>query len=184
MKNRRMTEPNIKQGGKMNYIHHYASPLGGITLASDGVFLIGLWFDNQKYFAETIKGQVFKKNLPIFNETDKWLDIYFSGHAPNFTPFFKLDASPFYKRVWEILLTIDFGKTMTYGQIALQIAKEKGVSSLSAQAVGAAVGHNPVSLIIPCHRVIGANGRLTGYAAGLDKKAKLLELEQKAVRNL
>ena len=161
----------------MNYLHHYQSPLGGITIASDGKALIGLWFDGQKYFADTIDKNTPEKLLPIFELTDKWLDIYFSGVNPDFIPPLKMNTTTFRKAVWEIMLSIPFGKTMTYGEIAQKIAAQRGLKRMSAQAVGDAVKHNSISLIIPCHRVIGAKGDLTGYAAGLDKKIKLLKLE-------
>jgi len=161
----------------MNYLHHYQSPLGGITIASDGKALIGLWFDGQKYFADTIDKNTPEKLLPIFELTDKWLDIYFSGVNPDFIPPLKMNTTTFRRAVWEIMLSIPFGKTMTYGEIAQKIAIQRGLKRMSAQAVGDAVKHNSISLIIPCHRVIGAKGNLTGYAAGLDKKIKLLKLE-------
>lgn len=162
----------------MDYTNHYGSPLGGITLASDGEALTGLWFDGQKYFAAMLQEDHKEKLLPIFAETVCWLDIYFSGKKPDFTP--KLHprtTSSFRKAIWDILLTIPYGKTMTYGEIASLIAKQNGITRMSAQAIGGAVGHNPLSLIIPCHRVVGANGSLTGYAGGIDKKLKLLTLE-------
>ncbi len=162
----------------MEYIHHYDSPLGGITIASDGKAITGLWFDGQKYFADTLDKDFEEKELPVFEQTDQWLNIYFSGNAPGFTPPLKMKTTPFRKVVWEIMLTIPFGQTMTYGMIADRIAKQKGLSRMSAQAVGGAVGHNAISLIIPCHRVVGANGSLTGYAGGLDRKVKLLSLER------
>ena len=163
----------------MSYIYHYRSPLGGITLASNGDKLLGLWFDGQKYFAARMRGESEEKTLPVFEQTEKWLDIYFSGKLPNFTPPLDMSGlSPFRKRVWEIMLTIPFGKTMTYGEIADRIAKQKGLSKMSAQAVGGAVGHNSISLIIPCHRVVGTNGSLTGYAGGIEKKVQLLTLEK------
>ena len=162
----------------MDFITHYLSPLGGITLASDGEALVGLWFDGQKYFADALGGQhAVRDDLSIFDETRCWLDIYFSGKAPDFTPKLSMRASDFRKRVWEIMLTIPFGRTMTYGDIARQIARERGISTMSTQAVGGAVGHNSISLIIPCHRVVGANGSLTGYAGGIDKKLRLLQME-------
>ena len=167
----------------MDYIASYQSPLGGITLASDGIALIGLWFDEQKYFADTIGIDRIEKNLPIFKETKKWLDIYFSGKEPDFTPALQMRTTPFRQRVWEIMRTIPFGQTMTYGQIAEKIAQEKGLKQMSAQAVGGAVGHNAISLIIPCHRVVGTNGSLTGYAGGLDKKVQLLKLEKIPLEN-
>ena len=162
----------------MEYTHHYVSPLGGITLASDGEALTGLWFDGQKYFADTLDPQHNDKGLPVFDEAGRWLDVYFSGKAPDFTPKLQMKTTEFRKAVWEVLLTIPFGQTMTYGEIAIAIAKEKGINRMSAQAVGGAVGHNAISLIIPCHRVVGANGSLTGYAGGIDIKMKLLELEK------
>ena len=161
----------------MDYKWHYDSPLGGITLASDGEALTGLWFDGQIYFADTMSDDSKKEELPIFVQTCHWLDIYFTGREPDFTPRLKMNATPFRKAVWEVLLTIPFGKTMTYGEIAKLIAQNRGVSQMSAQAVGGAVGHNSIALIIPCHRVVGSRGNLTGYVGGLDKKAKLLRLE-------
>lgn len=165
----------------MEYTHHYDSPLGGITLASDGEALTGLWFDGQKYFADSLDLEHEEKVLPIFKEAAKWLDIYFSGRAPDFTPALSMKTTPFRKAVWEILLTIPYGETMTYGEIADRIARQKGIPKMSAQAIGGAVGHNAISLIIPCHRVVGANGSLTGYAGGIDKKVKLLQLESVVV---
>ena len=160
------------------YVHHYISPIGGITLASDGEALTGLWFDGQKYFADTLDPQHKEKDLPVFDEADRWLDVYFSGKAPDFTPKLRMKATEFRKAVWEVLLTIPFGQTMTYGEIAAIIAEQKGMNRMSARAVGGAVGHNAISLMIPCHRVVGANGSLTGYAGGIDKKVKLLLLEK------
>lgn len=174
----------------MIYTHHYDSPLGGITLASNGTELTGLWFDGQKYFGDTLpkNDMIPEKNalaethkekfLPIFERVIRWLDIYFSGKAPDFTPPLHMQTTPFRKAVWEIMLGIPFGKTMTYGEIAEKIAKQKGLAKMSAQAVGGAVGHNSISLIIPCHRVVGTNGSLTGYAGGIEKKVRLLTLEK------
>lgn len=161
----------------MFFISKYKSPVGEITIASNGEMLTGLWFDGQKNFADTLLENYEEKDLPVFEQTKKWLDIYFSGKAPDFTP--PLDMcgiSPFRKRVWEIMLEIPFGQTSTYGKIAKQIAEETG-KKVSGQAVGGAVGHNSISLVIPCHRVVGTNGGLTGYAGGIDKKIKLLRLE-------
>lgn len=162
----------------MTYIYHYHSPLGGITVSSNGREITGLWFDGQKYFGDTLTKNYEEKDLPIFEETKEWLDIYFSGKAPDFTPPLKMDTTPFRKAVWEIMLTIPFGQTMTYGEIADRIAKQKGLAKMSAQAVGGAVGHNSISLIIPCHRVVGTNGSLTGYAGGIEKKVQLLTMEK------
>lgn len=165
----------------MEYVHHYASPLGGITVAGTENAVTGLWFDGQKYFGSALSSKCEEKNLPVFEQADLWLDIYFSGKAPDFTPPIFYKTTDFRKAVWEVLLKIPYGETMTYGGIASEIARQKGVSKMSAQAVGNAVGHNPISLIIPCHRVLGADGSLTGYAGGIDKKARLLELEKTKV---
>ncbi len=162
----------------MEYMYHYPSPLGEITLASNGTALTGLWFDGQKYFADTLENEREERALPIFAETEKWLNFYFSGKQPEVQLPLLLKGTEFRKAVWKILLQIPYGKTMTYGEIAEQIAKERGVKSMSAQAVGGAVAHNPISIIIPCHRVVGTNGSLTGYAGGMKRKIKLLELEQ------
>ena len=164
----------------MDYIWHYDSPLGGIILGSDGKALTGLWFDGQEHFAVAPPSQAECRRLPVFDETCRWLDIYFSGRDPGFTPELSLRGTPFRKAVWDILLTIPFGRTMSYGEIASAIARQKGIARMSAQAVGGAVGHNPVSIIVPCHRVIGTDGSLTGYAGGLDKKARLLDIEGRA----
>ena len=161
----------------MEYTAHYESPLGGITLASDGKALIGLWFDGQKYYADALDAEHEEADIPVLEQTKKWLDIYFSGKAPDFTPPLLMKTTEFRKSVWEIMLTIPYGKTMTYGEIAEIIAKQKGLNRMSAQAVGGAVGHNSISLIIPCHRVVGTDGSLTGYAGGIAKKTKLLQME-------
>ena len=163
----------------MEYIHHYDSPLGGITMAGDGVALTGLWFDGQKYFAAGLDAVHEKKDLPVFEQADGWLDLYFSGGIPDFTPPLSLKTTDFRKAVWTILLSIPYGQTMTYGEIADRIAQQRGLARMSAQAVGNAIAHNAISLIIPCHRVIGSNGDLTGYAGGLDRKARLLEMEMR-----
>ncbi len=162
----------------MDCICHWNSPLGGITLASDGEALTGLWFDGQAHFAETLDPDHRERNLPVFNAACRWLEIYFSGRNPGFTPALALRTTPFRRQVWEIMLGIPYGRTMTYGAIADRLARDRGLSRMSARAVGGAVGHNAISLIVPCHRVIGADGRLTGYAGGIARKARLLELEQ------
>ena len=161
----------------MIYTYHYQSPLGAITLSSNGTELTGLWFEGQKYYGDTLGKDYIEKDLPIFKETIRWLDIYFSGNVPDFTPALCMNTTPFRREVWEIMLSIPYGSTMTYGEIADIIAKKKGLTQMSAQAVGGAVGHNSISLIIPCHRVVGSNGSLTGYAGGIGKKIKLLTLE-------
>lgn len=161
----------------MDYVWHYDSPLGGITLASDGSALSGLWFDGQKHFAATLGAEREERELPVFEQTARWLDAYFAGRVPDFTPPLHLIGTPFQKAVWELLLTIPYGETRSYGQLAACLAETRGMPRVSARAVGAAVGHNPVSLIVPCHRVLGADGRLTGYAGGLARKRALLTLE-------
>ena len=202
----------------MQYIHHYKSPLGGIILTSDGRALTGLYFeesqsgkpraDRRKSDSEMPENAPTEKDLPVFAQTDRWLDIYFSGKEPDFTPPLAAHGTAFREMVWEILLTIPYGQTMSYGEIASIITAGRSQTNavsgadrstmsaraakprmsaravkprMSAQAVGGAVGHNPISLIIPCHRVIGADGSLTGYAGGLERKQALLELEQTGV---
>ena len=162
----------------MDYTAHYSSPLGTITLASDGERLVGLWFDGQKYFVDTLSDEHEERaTLPVFHEACRWLDTYFSGREPDFIPPLLMRTTDFRRRVWEVMLTIPYGHTMTYGAIARRITSLSHQSSMSAQAVGGAVGHNSLSLIIPCHRVVGADGALTGYAGGLDRKMRLLQLE-------
>jgi len=162
----------------MDFFWQYDSPIGGLTMASDGQSLVGLSFNRKSPDAVASDGQREMLRLPVFDETCRWLDVYFDGREPDFTPPLALHATPFRQAVCEILLTIPFGKTMTYGEIASRIAWQQGLQRMSAQAVGGAVGHNPFAIIVPCHRVIGADGGLTGYAAGLDKKQWLLRHEQ------
>lgn len=161
----------------MDFTHRFNSPLGGITMASDGEALTGLWFDGQKYFAASLEKEHEERMLPVFDLADKWLNLYFSGSEPGFLPPLLMRTTEFRKTVWEILLSIPYGKTMTYGEIADRIAAGRGLSRMSAQAVGGAVAHNAISLMIPCHRVVGMDGSLTGYAGGLEKKIWLLEME-------
>lgn len=163
----------------MDFTARYQSPLGGIVLASDGEALTGLWFDGQKHFAATLSANASENpDLPIFRQTRLWLDGYFSSEIPDFTPKLNMRGSTFRRQVWQKLFEIPYGHTATYGEIARAIARENGLERMSAQAVGNAVGHNPIALIIPCHRVLGSDGSLTGYAAGTDKKAFLLALEK------
>ena len=163
----------------MMYTCTYKSPLGNILIAADDIGLTGLWFEEQKYFAHGIDlSDSEEKENNILKETTKWLDLYFKGENPPFTPKLHPMGSEFRKQVWGILLTIPYGQTVTYGEIAAKLAASMGLSHMSAQAVGGAVGHNRISIIIPCHRVVGTNGRLTGYAGGIDKKIALLELEK------
>ena len=158
----------------MEYIWHYDSPLGGMTMVSDGQALAALQFDCPGPSGDGPDGRQEKCRLPVFDDTCRWLDIYFSGGVPDFTPELALHGTSFRLAVWEILRSIPYGRTLSYGEIAARLATPR----MSAQAVGGAVGHNPVAIIVPCHRVIGADGSLTGYAAGLDTKRRLLQLEQ------
>ena len=164
----------------MEYTHHYLSPLGGITLSSDGYALTGLWFDGQKHCAQTPEPGNMETALPVFDASDRWLDLYFCGCIPDFAPPLSPRGSAFRLSVWELLLSIPYGQTVTYGEIARRLTEKTGASRMSAQAIGGAVGHNPISLIIPCHRVIGADGSLIGYGGGLDRKQALLTLEKRA----
>ena len=163
----------------MAYSAHYESPLGSILLASDGENLIGLWMAGQKYFGDTVAEEIREKpNLPIFTAAQKWLDAYFAGKKPAVS---ELPLAPrggdFRQAVWRILCEIPYGHCLTYGEIARRMATRLNKSSMSSQAVGGAVGHNPISIIIPCHRVVGTNGSLTGYSGGVAAKKRLLELE-------
>ena len=162
----------------MQYTSHYQSPIGNILLAADEIGLTGLWFEGQKYFALYLDKEHEEKELPIFKQTKRWLDVYFSGKEPDFSVPLHFTGTDFQNEVWEILYSIPYGTTMTYGEIAKQIAAKRGLKRMSAQAVGGAVGHNEISIIVPCHRVAGSNGSLTGYAGGLDKKIWLLTLEK------
>lgn len=167
----------------MFYIQHYDSPLGGILLAADEIGLTGLWFDGEKYFADNLPDEHIERETPILKEAKRWLDIYFTGREPDFMPPLHPIGSAFRQSVWEILLQIPYGQTVTYGEIARQLADKQGIAKMSAQAVGGAVGHNEISVIIPCHRVVGTSGSLTGYAGGVDKKAALLKLERADMSN-
>ena len=170
----------------MIYITHYNSPIGNILLASKDNKLIGLWIENQKYYLSNFKEELQEvEDNKILNKAKKWLDRYFNGEKPKIK---ELEIEPvgsdFKKSVWKILCDIPYGKVITYNDIAKEIAKEKGIKKMSAQAVGGAVGHNPISIIIPCHRVVGSNGNLTGYAGGVERKKYLLEHEKVDMSNL
>lgn len=156
------------------------TPLGNIVLAAEDEKLVGLWFEGQRFFCEAIRGSgaAVCSDLRIFMHTRDWLGRYFAGEAPSTD---ELDTAPlgsdFRREIWRLLLEIPYGQTVTYGQLAAQYAKEKHLSRFSAQAVGGAVAHNPISIIIPCHRVLGQGGSLTGYAGGIERKKRLLDLE-------
>ena len=169
----------------MIYKTYYDSPVGKLFIASDGENIIGLCIEEQKYSLEKIEKEgILKNDLRIFDKTKKWLDHYFKQEKPEI---FELQLEPkgnvFRQCVWNLLCEIPYGKTTTYGELAKQVAKKLNKPSMSAQAVGNAVGHNPISIIIPCHRVVGKNGSLTGYAGGIDNKIKLLELEGANINN-
>lgn len=163
----------------MYYEMKYDSPVGRLTLASDGLNLAGLWMEGKKYFGGTVPGELRpNEELEVFSRAKDWLDRYFNGKKPEPS---ELPLAPvggeFRQTVWELLCEIPYGELTTYGQIAREAAKRLQRESMSAQAVGGAVGHNPISIIIPCHRVVGTGGSLTGYAGGLDKKIWLLKHE-------
>lgn len=168
----------------MLYYKKVASPLGEITLRSDGEALTGLWFaDDKHYGAKDIAGAALA-DLDIFTQAEDWLAEYFAGREPKVSVPLKLQGSEFQMQVWRLLQDIPYGKLVTYGDIAKKIAAQKGVARMSAQAVGGAVGHNPLCIIVPCHRVVGANGSLTGYGGGMWRKVRLLELEKVAMSKL
>ncbi len=163
----------------MYYSTTYQSPLGMLTLACDGERLCGLWMEGQKYFGDTLPQAMTPKNdMPVFGAAKNWLDRYFAGRQPAIA---ELPLAPvggeFRQHVWAVLCTIPYGTVVTYGRVAQEVAAKMHKKTMSSQAVGGAVGHNPISIIIPCHRVVGANGSLTGYSGGVAKKIKLLELE-------
>ncbi|MDR2027494.1 MAG: methylated-DNA--[protein]-cysteine S-methyltransferase [Prevotellaceae bacterium] len=162
----------------MEYIYKIKSPVGILTASSDGQNVCGLWMEGQKYFARTLGNDVLEQNLPIFEDVQRWLDVYFSGREPDFMPPLMPKGSPFQKSIWDNLCKIPYGQTTTYGELAKQFDLENKGKHTSPRAVGSAVGRNPVSIIIPCHRVVGKNGSLTGYAGGIDTKIKLLRLER------
>ncbi|MCI9063856.1 MAG: methylated-DNA--[protein]-cysteine S-methyltransferase [Clostridia bacterium] len=162
----------------MNYICKYNSPVGEIELLSDGVYLKRLSIKGQTSVLDVIKDYEFEEELEVFDKTRKWLNEYFEGKEPKIKIPIKLDGTEFRQRVWKKLSEIPYGKTITYKEIADEIAKERNIEKMSSQAVGGAVGHNPISIIIPCHRVIGTDGSLTGYAGGIAIKEKLLRIEK------
>ena len=161
----------------MVYTQKYASPIGGMLLAADEVGLTGLWFDGEKFFADNLPAEHEEEETPTLAASKRWLDIYFMGKEPDFMPPLHPIGSAFRMKVWDVLLQIPYGQTVTYGWIARQLAAREGRARMSAQAVGGAVGHNEISIIIPCHRVVGTSGSLTGYAGGMDRKIALLKTE-------
>lgn len=152
------------------------TPLGPVLMSSDGETLTGLWFVGQAHFGEGLSPAAVAGDCPVFREAEAWLGQYFSGSAPEHCPPLAPKGTEFQKAVWDELLTIPYGETRTYGEIAAALSRKLG-RNVSARAVGGAVGRNPISLLIPCHRVLGAGGKLTGYAGGLARKTALLQLE-------
>ncbi len=165
------------EAGAMRCTAVYQSPLGAVTLASDGECLTGLWFEGQEYFALGLDAGHEERDLPVFRQAGEWLDLYFSGVVPAFAPPLRFTGTPFQNEVWEILATIPYGETRTYGDLAGELARRRGLDRMSSRAVGGAVGKNRISILVPCHRVVGANGDLTGYAGGIRRKRALLRLE-------
>lgn len=199
MNNTHAQAKQANQPAQVQYVKEYRSPIGMFTLASDGEHLTGLWLKGQKYFGATLTNGVLDKkgetteigdlgelgdlddsanNLSLFHLVEQWLDAYFQGKQPELSLPLAPKGSAFRQDVWDILCQIPYGEVITYGDIAKKMAQKLGKDTMSAQAIGGAVGHNPISIIIPCHRVVGANGSLTGYAGGIENKIKLLELEQ------
>lgn len=162
----------------MQFIQHYKSPLGPITIASNGDALIGLWFDGQKYDRATLGTDFTEKTCDVLEQTKQWLDAYFKGGQPKKFPPIQFVGTPFRQQVWNLLLEIPLGETVTYGDLLAMLKKIDPTSKACSRAIGGAVGHNPISIIVPCHRVMGADGKMTGYAGGVDKKVKLIELEK------
>ena len=177
-------EQNTKE-----FVYYYLSDIGKMTLTSDGENITGLWLEGQKYYGDIMAVNSPERNnkekmLPVFKQAKRWLDMYFSGKEPDFSLPLAPKGSPFRQKVWKMLCDIPYGQVVTYGDIAKALAKESGKAKMSAQAVGGAVGHNPISVMIPCHRVVGADGSLTGYAGGIHNKVKLLELEHADMKSL
>ena len=162
----------------MQYTSRYRSPLGEMLLAADETGVTGLWFAGQKYFARHLDKEQVEKEIPLFTTVKQWLDVYFAGSEPDLTVPLHFTGTAFQNEVWGMLCAIPYGQTTTYGEIAKQLAARRGLPHMSAQAVGGAVGHNPISILVPCHRVVGLGGSLTGYAGGLERKRCLLALEQ------
>lgn len=155
----------------------YDSPIGQLTIEGEDNQLVGIWYEHQ--LTEATQETTTTINMPVLDDTKRWLDLYFAYKIPTFTPSICFKGTAFRQQVWGELLKIGYGETTTYGRIAKEIATQNHIARMSAQAVGGAVGHNPISIIVPCHRVIGADGTLTGYAGGIERKQILLEIERK-----
>lgn len=161
----------------MSYYQMYDSPVGKLLLQSDGESLTGLDFSDGRYAPAVDELQAEEKEIPVLEQTKQWLDIYFAGRNPDFCPPVNPQGTEFRREVWKLLLEIPYGETVTYGSLAKKMAQKLGKKRMSAQAIGGAVGHNPIGIIIPCHRVVGNNGNLTGYGGGMDRKVFLLNCE-------
>ncbi len=168
----------------MLFISDYQSPLGKIILTADEIGLTGLWFEGQKDIPHHLDKTHEKREIPLFRKVKQWLDTYFTGVEPNISIPVHVTGTAFQNEVWEILASIPYGKTITYGEIARQLAEKKGIPRMSAQAIGGAVGRNKISILIPCHRVVGAKGNLIGYTGGIDKKAALLKFEKSEIKRI
>lgn len=155
----------------------YNSPVGEILIAADEIGVIGVWFKGARHYARCLEKESVAKETPAIKEAKRWLDIYFQGKEPAFTPPLHMIGTPFQIEVWNILREIPYGATSTYKKIAEKIAGQRGLKTMSAQAVGTAIGKNNISIIVPCHRVVGTNNSLAGYAGGIEKKIYLLKLE-------
>ena len=162
----------------MQYVSHYSSPMGRILLSAGENGLTSLCFEGQRYIPSFLRDETEEKETPLLQRAKHWLDVYFSGKEPDFCVPLSFAGTAFQNEVWRILCSIPYGKTVSYGQIAGQIAEKRGIPRMSARAVGGAVGHNPISIIIPCHRVVGSKGNLTGYGGNLERKLELLKLEK------
>lgn len=167
----------------MHYKTYYDSPIGRIALTSDGTNLTGLWLPKHKEFEQYYNENLTEIELAIFDKASDWLDNYFSGNKPEIDFPLAPEGTPFRKQVWNLLLDIPYGETVTYGQIAQTLARQNGKEKMSSQAVGGAVGNNPISIIIPCHRVVGKDGNLTGYGGGIDTKIALFKIEKMNMDN-
>lgn len=168
----------------MDYIQEYNSPLGSITIASDEASVTGIWFENSRFFSKALSGKYINQATAAAEQAVHWLDIYFNNKIPDFTPPLLLKGTDFRMAVWKILLDIPYGETVSYGDIAKTVAEKQGIAKMSAQAVGNAVGHNPISIIVPCHRVVGSKGGLTGYSGGIERKKALLDIESNVIHQI
>lgn len=161
----------------MQFVSHYQSPIGPVTLVAEGDALVGAWFNDQRFFCSTLTPSAVAGVTPVLNDAARWLDDYFKGMRPEYLPALSFAGSDFRLRVWRLLVEIPYGQTTTYRDLGEKVAQNAGKRRMSAQAVGGAVGHNPICIFVPCHRVLAANGSLAGYAGGLERKEFLLRLE-------